>query len=211
MDRSGFFEVTELSGEDAKRNAMYKENIARVRQSQKFSDYGEYLASLEMKATIEDFIPAYLDRIAQLTNKSNQFNLTTKRYTRAEIEAVMEDEQYIELYGRLEDRFGDNGVVSVVIGKRYEEILNIELWIMSCRVLKRDMEYAMLDELVKKAAAAGVKVIMGYYYPTAKNGMVKDFYGQMGFAFVSEDEEHNTVWRLEIPEPYVPKNRYIEV
>ncbi|MCR4655068.1 MAG: HAD-IIIC family phosphatase [Lachnospiraceae bacterium] len=211
IDRSGFFEVTELSADDEKRNRMYMENLERAKEEEKFSDYGEYLDSLEMKASIESFIPVYIDRITQLTNKSNQFNLTTRRYSREEIEKIREDDDYLELYGRLEDKFGDNGVVSVVIGKKYEDVLNIELWLMSCRVLKRDMEYAMMDALVKKSRENGVKVIMGYYYKTAKNGMVKDFYGQMGFVKVSEDEEKNTVWRYEIPENYTELNRHISV
>ncbi len=210
IDRSGFFEVTELSEDDEKRNRMYKENLERAKQEEKFSDYGEYLDSLEMKASIEGFIPVYIDRITQLTNKSNQFNLTTKRFSREEIEEIWKNDEYIELYGRLEDKFGDNGVVSVVIGKKYEDVLNVELWLMSCRVLKRDMEYAMMDALVKRSREQGVKVIMGYYYPTAKNGMVKEFYGQMGFEKVSEDDDHNTVWRYEIPENYTDLNRHIK-
>ncbi len=209
LDRSGFFEVTALSRDDANRTRMYKDNLERQRFQQRFTDYGEYLSSLEMKAAIGDFIPEYLDRIAQLTNKSNQFNLTTRRYTGAEIKEVSDSSEYICLYGRLEDKFGDNGVVSVVIGKKYEEVLNIDLWIMSCRVLKRDMEYAMMDVLVKKARENGIRVIMGYYYPTPKNGMVKDFYAGMGFEPVSEDEEHNTVWRFEVSDGYINKNRYI--
>ena len=211
LDRSGFFEVSAVSKEDAQRNAMYKANIERARQSAAFSDYGEYLKSLEMEAAIDSFPSAYIDRIAQLTNKSNQFNLTTKRYTRAEIEEVKNNDCYIDLCGRLRDKFGDNGVVSVVIGKKTGDILDIELWIMSCRVLKRDMEYAMMDTLVKRALEEGIKVIRGCYYPTAKNGMVKDFYSLMGFTPVSEDEGHNTVWELEITPSYTDKNKYIHI
>ncbi len=211
LDRSGFFEVTAVSKEDAQRNAMYRANIERAKQSAAFSDYGEYLQSLEMEAVIDSFPSAYIDRIAQLTNKSNQFNLTTKRYTRAEIEEVKNNGCYIDLCGRLKDKFGDNGVISVVIGRKTKDVLDIELWIMSCRVLKRDMEYAMMDTLVKKALHEGIRTIRGYYYPTAKNGMVKDFYSQMGFKAVSEDEEHNTVWELEIAPSYRDRNKYIRI
>ena len=211
LDRSGFFEVAAISGEDAQRSAMYKANIERARQSAAYSDYGEYLDSLEMEAAIDSFPSAYIDRIAQLTNKSNQFNLTTKRYTRPEIEEVKNNDCYIDLCGRLKDKFGDNGVVSVVIGRKKGDTLDIELWIMSCRVLKRDMEYAMMDTLVKRAIGEGIRVIRGYYYPTAKNAMVKDFYSQMGFSPVSEDEEHNTVWELEISSAYLDKNKHIRI
>ena len=134
-----------------------------------------------MNAEIREFVPVYFSRIAQLTNKSNQFNLTTKRYTQSEIEEVSKSNDYIEIYGKLEDKFGDNGVVSVVIGKKNGEELDIDLWIMSCRVLKRDMEFAMMDTLVKKASENGIKSIKGFYYPTAKNMMVKNFYDLQGF------------------------------
>ena len=211
IDHSGFFEVTNLSADDAKRNEMYKENAKRAQLEASFDNYGDYLVSLEMKGTIRGFEPIYMDRIAQLSNKSNQFNLTTRRYTRAEIEEIAGSDEYIDIYGKLEDKFGDNGVVSVVIGHKNGEILDMDLWIMSCRVLKRDMEFAMMDGLVYKAKAAGIKTIKGYYYPTAKNKMVKDFYALMGFTLVNEDDEGNRTWEFVIPDEYENKNSYIEV
>ena len=155
-----------------------------------------------------------MSRIAQLTNKSNQFNLTTKRYTQAEIEALAEDPDCITLYGKLTDKFGDNGVVSVVIGRvmgEKRDELHMELWLMSCRVLKRDMEFAMMDELVEKAKSMEIRRILGYYYPTAKNLMVKDFYAQQGFRKLSEDAAGNTVWEFEIPEAYEKKQNVMKV
>ena len=151
-----------------------------------------------------------MQRIAQLTNKSNQFNLTTKRFTTAEMEQVFADDSYIRLYGRLADKFGDNGIVSVVIGKVNGDTLDIDLWLMSCRVLKRDMEYAMLDNLCDRAKQRGLKTVKGYYYPTAKNKMVKELYGDFGFTKVSEDADGNTVWELSLS-GYKPKNKYITV
>ena len=210
LDRGGYFEVTNFSADDLKRNEMYKANAERMAQQASFADYGEYLKSLEMTAVIDDFIPVYLQRITQLTNKSNQFNVTTKRYTPTEMEEVAESGEYIRLYGKLIDKFGDNGVVSVVIGHKSGEVLDMDLWIMSCRVLKRDMEFAMLDRLAERSKAAGIKTIKGYYYPTAKNKMVKDLYGTFGFTKVSEDDEGNSVWELSL-DGYEPKNRFIRV
>ncbi len=210
LDRGGFFEAVSLNEDDLKRNEMYLENARRAASQAAFADYGEYLASLDMEAVIEDFRPVYLARITQLTNKSNQFNLTTRRYSAAEMESIWKDPSYIRLYGKLTDRFGDNGVVSVVIGRKEGEICHIDLWLMSCRVLKRDMEQAMLDRLVEEASAAGIRVIRGYYYPTKKNGMVRELFGTFGFAKISEDEEGNTVWELPT-EGYRPQNRYIRV
>lgn len=211
IDRNGFFEATILSVDDTSRNNMYKQNVQRNRLQRTFLDYNDYLRSLEMHGEIKAFSDVYMSRIAQLTNKSNQFNLTTKRYTQNEIEAVAKDSDYITLYGKLVDRFGDNGVVSVVIGHKREEECWIELWIMSCRVLKRDLEFAMMDTLVNRCRECGLRKIRGYYYPTAKNAMVKDFYGIQGFEKTSEDKDGNTEWILEINDDYESKNKVIKV
>ena len=210
IDRNGFFEATYFSEDDLKRNEMYQENAKRVKAQAAFSDYGEYLDSLEMKAVIKPFEPIYMSRIAQLTNKSNQFNLTTKRYTQGDIENVASDDGYLTLYGKLEDRFGDNGVVALCIGHVIDKICHIDLWLMSCRVLKRDMECAMMDSFVKRCKRLGLSEIRGYYYPTSKNGMVKNFYGEMGFGQVSENEG-GSIWNLDISGSYENKNKHIKV
>lgn len=231
LDHSGFFEVTSLSEDDRKRNEMYKANMERKQQQQSFGDYREYLLSLEMKGTIRPFEAIYMARIAQLTNKSNQFNLTTRRYTQGDIERFAQDGNYITRYGKLEDKFGDNGVVSIVIGRKgsmedvasYQkkeavtadgekfDVLHLELWLMSCRVLKREMESAMMDSVVQACRKCGIKTVVGYYYPTAKNGMVREFYGGMGFAKMAEEPDGSTVWQFDIPEEYEKKNTVIEV
>lgn len=210
IDRCGCFEVTNLSADDAKRGEMYKANAQRAEAEKKFESYADFLQSLEMKAEIRDFDEVHLPRITQLTNKSNQFNLTTKRYTQSEMEAVAADNEHIRLCGRLEDKFGDNGIVSVVIGRKDGEKLHIELWLMSCRVLKRDMEYAMLDTLVEECKKQGISEIIGYYYPTKKNNMVKELFGDFGFDKVSEDADGNTVWSLKTDD-YQNKNKAIKV
>lgn len=211
LDRSGFFEVTNFSEDDLKRNEMYLANEQRNRMQKNFVDYGDYLRSLEMKAQIGAFDPAYFSRIAQLTNKSNQFNLTTHRYSQSEIEQIAADPQYLTLCGRLADKFGDNGVVSIVIGRKEKDVLHIELWLMSCRVLKRGMEYAMMDTLVKQCRDCGIRQIYGYFYPTAKNAMVKDFYALQGFEKLEEDADGNVKWSFRIPEQYTLKNQVITV
>ncbi len=210
LDRNRYFEVVRLSEDDIKRGEMYKANAERAAAMHATADYGEYLDSLEMTAEIKPFVPMYIARIAQLTNKSNQFNLTTKRYTEGEIANISRDPAYIPLYGRLSDKFGDNGVVSVVIGNIRGSELHIDLWIMSCRVLKRDMELAMLDALVNAASGRGIETIYGYYYPTAKNGMVRGLFGHFGFEKVSEDEAGNTVWKMPVS-GYSEKNTHIAI
>lgn len=211
IDHAGFFEVTSLSDEDAKRTQMYKENSMRNSLASEYVDYEDYLRALKMRSRIQKITDADLTRVTQLVNKTNQFNFTTKRYEQNEIKAIAEDPGYITLCGRLEDKFGDNGIVSVIIGRKEDKILHIELWIMSCRVFKRNMEFAMLDELVMKCRKAGVQKITGYYYPTNKNANIKMQYGIFGFEKAGEDSDGNSVWQYNIPDDYTAKNNVIEV
>ena len=212
IDHNGYFEITNFSNEDLKKNELYKDNAKRSQMMATFDNYEDYLLSLKMKAEISPFKPIYLERISQLSNKSNQFNLTTKRYSLADIEEVNKDDNYIKLYGKLEDIFGDNGVITVVIGNiKNKDELHIDLWIMSCRVLKRNMEFAMMDELVKKAQGKNIKTIYGYYYPTFKNKMVNNFYDLQGFEEISCDSQGNKIYKLDISKGYTNKNNVIEV
>lgn len=210
LDHGGYFEVTTLSGEDLKKTELYHANAERRRAQAAFADYGAYLDSLEMTATIRGFEPLYIQRIAQLTNKSNQFNLTTLRCSEDDIRGMADDPAWLCLYGKLVDKFGDNGVVTVVAGQTEGETLHLRLWLMSCRVLKRGMEDAMMDAVVADAAARGLKTIRGYYYPTAKNGMVKDFYAGMGFTQVEADAEGNTTWELAV-DGYTPRHPHMKI
>jgi FkbH-like protein len=213
IEQGRYFEPLSLSKEDLERAALYADNSQRAALEKKFANYGEYLDSLEMVAEIDSFKPVYLDRIAQLTNKTNQFNLTTRRYTLAEMEAAAADPNCIGLYGKLSDRFGDNGLISIVLGRVAGHALHMDLWLMSCRVLKRDMEVAMLDEVAQRARARGLTSIVGYYLPTKKNGMVEDLYAKLGFQPVSSEEklpEGATVWRLDL-EAYTNRNQHIKI
>jgi FkbH-like protein len=211
LQASRYFESVNLSYEDLTRAEAYTANAQRAAIQSKFANYGEYLDSLEMMAEIEPFQDVYLERITQLINKSNQFNLTTRRYTLAEVEQSGRSPSHITLYGKLSDTFGENGLVSVIIGRRDDEELHLDLWIMSCRVLKRDMEFAMLDTLVERARDTGIHRIIGYYRRTPKNGMVENHYGNLGFIqqFRAEDGSEST-WSLNVAS-YAPQNTHIQV
>jgi len=164
LDKNGYFETAHLTGDDRQRTAYYQNEKHRSVAKAGFDNYQDFLYSLEMEAEIKCFKPVYLERITQLINKTNQFNLTTKRYTLAEIESVAKNDQHLTLYGRLTDKFGDNGLIAITIGTIKNQQCHIDLWLMSCRVLKRDMELAMLDILVAKCRGRGVEEIIGYYY-----------------------------------------------
>lgn len=198
LDHSGYFEVTALSAEDVNKTKMYHAKAEANKAVAAFADYGEYLDSLQMTAYIDDFKPIYIQRIAQLTNKSNQFNLTTLRCTEDDIRGMQESGDHICLCGRLTDKFADNGLVTVLIAKVEEEEFHIKLFLMSCRVLKRELEDAMINALIELAGKYGIKKIIGHYYPTEKNAMVKDFYATMGFTKVHEDKVGNTDWEMYI-------------
>jgi FkbH-like protein len=217
-DVSGFAEVLELERyfeadkvvqDDLRRSAYYMSNAQRSSSQARFSNYGEFLASLEMTAEIGPFLPVYLERITQLINKTNQFNLTTRRYTSGEVEAIAQDAAFITLYGRLADRFGDNGLVSVLIGPVLEETLQLDLWLMSCRVLKREMEFAMFDSLVEQCQASGIRKIMGVYIPSKKNSIVAGHYASLGFTPVCGVSEGRELWCYDVPSTYAPKTRHI--
>ncbi len=206
-----YFEAVSLSKEDLLRAETYTANVARALQKSKFANYGEYLDSLQMVAEIEPLRPVYLERATQLINKSNQFNLTTRRYPFAEVERVSLSPDFIALYGKLTDTFGDNGLVSVVIGRLHSEDVHLDLWIMSCRVLKRDMELAMLDALARHARKASAKRILGYYSRTPKNAMVEDHYAKLGFELLSAAEDGSaSMWSLDVLS-YTPRNTHIQV
>ena len=205
LDRSGYFEITTLSADDRKRAEMYKQNAQRASLQQSFGNYEDYLKSLEMKCEIAPFDEPHAERITQLVNKTNQFNLTTRRYTAAEIEALIDDPNHITLYGRLMDKFGDNGLVTALIGTIENKVLNMDLWIMSCRTFKRRLEHAMFDALVAAAQEKGVEKIVGHYYPTAKNLLVKDFYATIGFVKTAEDEAGNCTFEFTGFEGYKPQ------
>ncbi len=209
-----YFEAVSLSKEDVERAASYAHNQQRSAFEAHFTNYGEYLDSLEMVAEIDTFQPVYLDRIVQLTNKTNQFNLTARRYTLAEMESALRNPQYMSLYGKLSDRFGDHGLISIVLGRKEPQALHIDLWLMSCRVLKRDMELAMLDAIAARALESGIERIYGYYVPTKKNGIVADFYPKLGFVPAASEDPSlaggATVWALNLAH-YSKRSKHINV
>jgi len=209
IDKNYFFETVGLSSDDLQRNDYYKKNVKRIEEEQSCGSYEDYLLALNMVAEIKDFNQLYLDRITQLVNKTNQFNLTTKRYSMAELDFISKNENYIALYGRLEDKFGDNGLISVVIGRIENNECHVDLWLMSCRVLKRNMEFAMLDCLVEKCRNKGLSKIVGYYCRTQKNQLVSDLYSTFGFSEIDRTE-NSSVWELDI-EQYDQKNISIRI
>lgn len=209
LERQGYFEAHRIVQDDLSRAEYYNSNAQRKTSESNFRDYGEFLASLEMHAEIASFNTVYLDRITQLINKTNQFNLTTRRYTSAEIEAIAQDSSFISLYGRLSDRFGDNGLVSVLIGEVQGDNVRLDTWLMSCRVLKREMEFSMFDTLIEQCQARGIRRITGIYIPSKKNALVAGHYASLGFRHMEQNSQGHDLWVYDVPDTYLPRSRHI--
>lgn len=176
------FETASYSNLDKDRTKQYQVEAQRVSLSKTFTNEADFLKSLNMISVVSGFTKFNTPRVAQLSQRSNQFNLRTVRYTDADIEALANDPDVFDLSFTLEDKFGDNGLIAVVIMKPLDkETLFVDTWFMSCRVLKRGMENFTLNIMVEKAKAAGYKMIIGEYLPTPKNKMVENHYTGLGF------------------------------
>lgn len=176
-----FFEPASITGEDARRTTQYRVEAKRRTLLASATDMESYLESLAMEAVIAEFAPVDVPRLAQLINKSNQFNLTTHRRTEAEVQPLIGRPDYLCFSVRLKDRFGDHGLISIVIGHVQGETVEVDTWLMSCRVLKRQVEETVVNELARLAIAKGARRVKGIYLPTAKNEMVRELYLRMGF------------------------------
>jgi FkbH-like protein len=180
------FETTSFSEADMQRSARYREEARREITKTQFTNVNDYLKSLSMQIRLERFNSFNLPRIAQLIQRSNQFNLTTRRYGEAACEAMMKDTTFWPLTLKLADKFGDYGLISVVILNPADEELEIDEYLMSCRVLQRGVESFAMNNIFAYAARLGVKRVVGHYIATTKNDMVKDFFKGFGFEKVCE-------------------------
>lgn len=199
LSAAGYFESVTFSAEDLKRAEYYQDNARRVTLQKQAGDVDAYLASLNMEITFQPFDKTGRSRITQLINKSNQYNLTTRRYTEAEVADAENDPKCFTLQVRLADTFGDNGMISVVICRETEaRTWEIDTWLMSCRVLGRRVQENVLQEVLQHAKAQGVKTLIGVYKPSDRNQMVKEHYPLLGFQPAGEGPDGSTTWELEV-------------
>ena len=176
------FETASYSQADKDRTKQYQVEAKRVSLAKTFTNEADFLRSLNMVSVVSGFTKFNTPRVAQLSQRSNQFNLRTVRYTEADIAALAADPNVVDLSFTLEDKFGDNGLIAVVIMKPLDtETLFVDTWFMSCRVLKRGMENFTLNTMVAQARSRGYKRIIGEYLPTSKNRMVEQHYPSLGF------------------------------
>ena len=202
------FETASYSNADKDRTKQYQVEAKRVSLSKTFTNEADFLKSLNMVSTVSGFTKFNTPRVAQLSQRSNQFNLRTIRYTEADITALAENPDVIDLSFTLEDKFGDNGLIAVIIMKKLDsDTLFVDTWFMSCRVLKRGMENFTLNTMVERAKASGFKKIIGEYLPTPKNKMVENHY--MGLGFSKMENSETARYELDV-EAYQPRECYIE-
>jgi FkbH-like protein len=194
---AGYFEAIAFAGEDLNRAGFYQDNARRLSLQKQVGGVDAYLASLDMTITFQPFDATGRARIVQLINKSNQYNLTTRRYTDPEVVEAENDPEVFTLQVRLADIFGDNGMISVVICRPGESgAWDIDTWLMSCRVLGRKVEHMVLREVLDRARAAGIEKLTGTYRPTDRNKLVVDHYARLGFAKIAEEGSGLTRWEL---------------
>ena len=198
---AGYFEAVTLTGEDFMRTSIYRANAERESLLAAASDVPSYLKTLNMKLHAKAFDKIDIQRVNQLINKTNQFNLTTVRYTEQGVAALIGDNDTITIQARLTDRFGDNGIIAVIIARRSDQdkaSYRIDSWLMSCRVLGRQVEEACLNLLVVNVIRKGAKFLIGLYRETSSNMIVKDLYERLGFELVSYNGSNSSDWRLEL-------------
>src|SRR5262249_7972904 len=189
LDRHLYFEAISVSAEDLMRANSYAQRAELVAQAGDAASMAEFLAGLEMVADMGSFDDENLPRVVQLINKTNQFNLTTRRYTVEQVRAMMQSPSHVTLWSRLKDRTGDHGLVTVLIGKADGDALEIDTWLMSCRVMGRGLEEAAFGEMARMARERSLSALRGLYIPTAKNPMVKDLYPRLGFASLGDGND----------------------
>ncbi len=198
------FETVSFSKEDTNRTKLYQAEAKRSNIKQKFTNENDFLKTLKMTSKVEPFNKFNIPRVAQLSQRSNQFNLRTKRYTEADIERIANSDNFFTFTFTLEDKFGDNGLICVIIlQKENNKTLFIDTWFMSCRVLNRGMETFVLNTLVFIAKKNKFEILKGEYIPTNKNEMVKNHYKKLNFY------KKNNYWFLNINN-YKNKNCFIK-
>jgi FkbH-like protein len=200
LDRGRYFEALTLTAEDRGRSVGMHMNAARETLRETSESLEEFLRGLEMKIDLRPFEEADFPRIVQLIHKTNQFNLTTRRHTEAEVRRLADTAGAYTQALRLRDRFGDSGLVGVLIAVREEDALLVDTWLLSCRVLGRRVPEVSFAALCQYASATGCRFLMGEYHPTPKNALVAEFYEQIGFESIEISPTGVRSYRLEVPD-----------
>jgi FkbH-like protein len=210
---AGYFEAVTFTSEDRRRTEQYAANAEREALSESSGSLEDFLQSLQMSVVFGPFAAADLARVTQLFNKTNQFNTTTRRYNAEEVAKFATANETMTLQFRLLDKFGDNGLVSAMIIRpdpEQPDVLDIDNWVMSCRVFGRQLEYEAMNIVVEQARRRGIKTLRADYIPTPKNGVISDLYSRLGFSPETDQTQKNGAgsWLLD-PTKYTTKSTFI--
>ena len=206
LDILNYFEKSILSKEDLKRSNYYENNFKREQIKTKYKDYKEYLKSLKMKSLFKNFNKYNMTRVTQLINKTNQFNLTMKRMSEKDVLKISNNKDYLTISANLEDKFGDNGIVTILIAEIKKRRLEIKSWLMSCRVFNRNLEIALFDQLIILCKKKGIENIHGSFIPGDKNNIVKNFYASLNFKKNGKNK-----WKFKVEKKYKKQEKIIKV
>ena len=206
LDILNYFEKSILSKEDLKRSNYYESNFKREQIKTKYKDYKEYLKSLKMKSLFKNFNKFNMTRVVQLINKTNQFNLTMKRMSEKDVLKISNNKDYLTISANLEDKFGDNGIVTILIAEIKKRRLEIKSWLMSCRVFNRNLEIALFDQLIILCKKKGIENIHGTFIPSDKNNIVKNFYASLNFKKNGKNK-----WKFKVEKKYKKQEKIIKV
>ena len=204
------FETVSFTEEDAKKTAQYRAKAEIAELETSVGSMEEFYASLQMKAVLAPFDDLHMPRIVQLIGKTNQFNLTTQRYSEGEVRTFMSEDGAGCFYLKLQDRFADHGLVSMIMARKDKTTLDIHLWLMSCRVIGRTVEAELLAQLCELAQKQGLTQLRGTYIPSTKNGMVAGIYEKFGFDKIDETEDGQTIWVYDLETKGLISNTHIE-
>ena len=208
---AGYFEAIAFTAEDQIRGETYAANLARDAARSSAQGLDDFLGSLNMVATFAAFSPVDLARVAQLINKTNQFNTTTRRHTVDDVTGFAGQPETVTLQIRLLDKFGDNGLIAAMILRQVPEqpdALEIDTWVMSCRVFGRELEFESMNVAVEEARRRGARQLLADFIPTAKNGVIQNLFPGLGFTQISGVADGASRWRLDL-DAYQPRTTHI--
>lgn len=200
LSEAKYFETISITEEDRTKTQMIQAETNREKAKSNASNYAEYLRSLEMKARIQKFDDLHLPRIVQLINKTNQFNVTTKRYTESEVSGFIDNPKYLSRFVKLSDQYGDHGLISAFVGVIENKELYIDTWVMSCRVFQREVESLLFREVLHEAQRQKLTAIRATFLPTEKNAVIKDLFSTLGFRNTKKNPNGSTEWALSLSE-----------
>jgi FkbH-like protein len=209
--QAGYFEASAFTPDDRERAQRYTANLIREADRSSAGDLADYLTGLNMSTVYGIVQDVDIPRVAQLINKTNQFNPTTRRYSQEQVADFCRDASLIALQFRLLDRFGDNGLVSAIVMRpraAQADVLDIDTWVMSCRVFGRDLEFEIMNIAVETARERGAGELHATYIPTAKNVVIRDLYERLGFTRIDTGGGETTLWRLAL-DAYRPQSTHI--